>query len=304
MRVTIFLGILAAFAAACANTSGSGGGSGPAATDTAGGSAAADTKTGSDGTASGTDTKAAGDAASSVGEEKNVVDIQKASEKCPKPEQQSWPPMEMPGVTVRNLVVTSPSRPEGTGGTLVGLWAQQKGGGQWSGIFITGKKAAELGQVKPGDVITVTGDVKDFYCFTEMNAKVVTIESQGKELPVALTVTTDDLGDKAADKSEPFESVLLQLHDVVVADDALGTDGKTHGEQYVGKTADDKALRMYGTFPGVYLSDKTKDAAGKDVFTEKYPKGTKIGTLTGVVEYTFGVYRLNVTKDPEGVVKP
>ncbi len=294
-----------ALCAACANTGGGGGGGGGSTTDTATGGTA-DTTTGgtADNGAVKTDSSTVkNDTGSSAGEEKNIVDIQKASAACPTPAPQLWG--DSKGVTIRNVVVSSPARSEGSAGTLVGLFVQQKGGGQWSGIYVSGKKDSELGQAKPGDVLTLTGDVKDFYCFTQIYSTFTTIESQGKELPVALTVTTDDLGDKAgAEKNEPYEGVLVQLKEVVVGDDALGSDGKPHGEIYVGKDKDDKALRIASSFYGVYLSDKTKGPDGKDVFTPKYPKGTKIGTLTGVVEYAFGQYRLVISKDPEGVVKP
>ncbi len=304
----VSMGLIAALAltGACANTGGGGGAAGGGGTtDTATGGGTADTAGAGGDTATGgtTDSTAAKTDGSSAGEEKNIVDIQKASAKCPTPAPQLWG--DSKGVTIRNVVVSSPARSEGTAGTLVGLFVQQKGGGQWSGIYVTGKKAGELGQAKPGDVLTLTGDVKDFFCFTQIYSTFTTIESQGKELAVALTVTTDDLGEKAgAEKTEPYEGVLVQLKDVVVGDDALGSDGKPHGEQYVGKDKDDKALRIASDFFGVYLSDKTKGADGKDVYTPKYPKGTKLGTLTGVVEYAFGQYRLVISKDPEGVVKP
>lgn len=299
-RTLVVAAAIAALTAACASTGGGGAG-GATVTDAA--------ATGADAAAAGTDSatgasdaKPAGDGTTSVGEEKNIVDIQKASAACPTPAPQSWG--EMLGVTIRNAVVTSPGRTEGSAGTLTGVFVQQKGGGQFSGVYVTGKKDGELGQVKPGDVITITGDVKDYYCFTGVFAKFITIESQGKELAVPVTVTTDDIGDKAGgEKTEPYEGVLVQLQDVVVGDDALGSDGKPHGEVYVGKSADDKALRIASSFFNVYLSDKTKGADGKDVFKPKYPKGTKLGTLTGVVEYAFGVYRLVITKDPSGVVK-
>ncbi|MBM4343851.1 MAG: hypothetical protein FJ100_10810 [Deltaproteobacteria bacterium] len=294
-----------ALATSCANTGGGGGAAGGGTTDTATGGGSDTKATGAD-TATGGSTDGGGtktDGGSTAGEEKNIVDIQKASAACPNPAPQTWG--DSKGVTIRNVVVSSPARSEGSAGTLVGLFVQQKGGGQWSGLYVTGKKSAELGQAKPGDVLTLTGDVKDFYCFTQIYSTFTTIESQGKELPVALTVTTADLGEKAgAEKTEPYEGVLVQLHDVVVGDDALGSDGKPHGEIYVGKDKDDKAVRIASSFFGVYLSDKTKGADGKDVFTPKYPKGTKLGTLTGVVEYAFGQYRLVVSKDPEGVVKP
>ncbi|MBI5610106.1 MAG: hypothetical protein HY902_14620 [Deltaproteobacteria bacterium] len=284
--------------ASCANTS-SGGGGTTSTADTA-------TNTGNDtGSTTGNDTGSTTktDTGSQAGTEKSIVDIQKASAAC-KPGADGKEPAsfgDVAGITIRNAVVTTPAKKQTSDGGLVGIYVQQKNGGQWSGIYVIGKKDSEIDQVAPGDVITITGDVKDYYCFTEVNNKFAVIESQGQEMPMPITVTTDDIGDIAGkDKTEPYESVLVQLHDVVVGDDALGSDGKPHGDQYIGKTADDKALRMGSTFFGVYLSDKKPDGT----YAPKYPKGTKLGTVTGVLEYSFGAFRLVISKDPEGVVKP
>lgn len=281
----------------CANTGGSSGG-GATGADTATGS-------GSDTSAAGTDVKAGGDTGSAgtkdttaaSGQEKSIVDLQKASAACTG-DQPSFG--ELTGVTIRNAVVATPAKKQTSDGGLIGIYVQQKGGGPWSGIYVIGKKDSEVDQVKPGDTITITGDVKDYYCFTEINNKFAAIET-AKEAPVAVTVTTDDIGDIAGkDKTEPYEGVLVQLHDVVVGEDALGSDGKPHGDQYVGKTAADKALRLGSGFFGVYNSEKKPDGT----FTAKWPKGTKLGTVTGVLEYSFGTFRLVISKDPEGVVKP
>lgn len=300
LRSVALTSIVASCLSGCANT-----GSSTTTTDSGSGGIAFDT-TGGGGGGSGTDTAGGGgggtdSSSSSAGSEKSIVDIQKNSAACGAEGKDPQVFGEVKGITIRNAVVVSPGRKEGSAGTLTGVFVQQDKGGVFSGIYVVGKKDGELGTVKPGDVITITGDVKDFYCFTEVYATFVTIESQGEAMPTPLTVTTDDLGDIAGKaKSEPYEGVLLQLHDVVVGDEALGTDGKPHGELYVGKTADDKALRIDDSFYGVYLSNKNADGT----FTPKYPKGTKLGTLTGVVEYAYGAYKLLLTRDPENVELP
>jgi predicted extracellular nuclease len=277
---------------ACANTSS--GGTGSAADTATGGTDTSvtpkDTATGGDGATTGTDT-------STAGTEKSIIDLQKASEACPNPDPQTWG--EALGVTIREAVVTTPTKKQTSDGGLIGVFVQQKGGGQYSGIYVIASKTSEIGQVKPGDIITVTGDVKDYYCATQISNKFATIEA-GTAEPTAVTVTTDDIGDIAGKaKTEPYEGVLVQLNNVVVGPEALGSDGKPHGDYYIGKTADDKALRMGSAFYGVYLSDKDGTT-----FTPKYPTGTKLGTVTGVLEYSFGTYRLVISKDPTGVVKP
>lgn len=292
---TAAVAIAAALAlSACANTSS--GGSDGVATDTAG-AGKTDTTSGTGDTGSGGDSGTSGTDTSTAGTEKSIVELQKASEACPSPDPQTWG--EALGVTIREAVVTTPTKKQTSDGGLIGVFVQQKGGGLYSGIYVIASKTSEIGQVKPGDIITVTGDVKDYYCATQISNKFATIEA-GTAEPTAVTVTTDDIGDIAGKaKTEPYEGVLVQLNDVVVGPEALGSDGKPHGDYYIGKTADDKALRMGSAFYGVYMSDKDGTT-----YTPKYPTGTKLGTVTGVLEYSFGTYRLVISKDPTGVVKP
>ena len=238
-----------------------------------------------------------------TGTAKSIAEIQKASVDCPTPNPPSYG--EMAGVTLTEVVVTSPTAAAGTTGKLVEVYVQDKAGGPFSGMPVVGQKAGALGLVKPGDLLTLTGDVKDFYCFTQMYAGTVGLVGAGAAAPVAYPVATTDLGDKAGPaKTEPYEGVLVEFTNVVVGDDALGNDGKPHGEVYIGQNAGDKAVRLASAFLGVYLADKTTGPSGEAVYTPKYPKGTKLGTVRGVVEYSFDTYRVLLTEDPLSVVKP
>lgn len=228
----------------------------------------------------------------------SIVDVQKASAAC------TGDPAsfgEHLAVAVKGAVVTTPQKKVTADGSLLGLYVQAPGGGPWSGLFVIGKKGTDLEQAKVGDVLDIVGDIKDYYCFTQMNSKWVTFAEASPVAPSAFPVTTLEIGDIAGKAAtEPFESVLVELHDVVVGNDALGADGKPHGDQFIAKVSNANALRMGAAFPSV--ANVVKNANG--TYSPKWPKGTKLGTVTGVLEYSFGVFRLVISKEPQGVLLP
>lgn len=226
-----------------------------------------------------------------------IAEIQKASAACPAPEAAAWG--ELPGVTIQGAVVVSPARKMNADGTFIGLYVQQ-GGGQWNGLFAVGQADGPLGSLKLGDKVDLTGDVKDFYCVTELFVTAATTQAAGMTSQTSV-VTTYQVGDQAGPaKSEAWEGVLVSLSDVVASGDALGTDGKPHGDFFVGLSGTDQALRVGAGFPGIYTSVKQPDGT----FAAKYPLGTKLGKVHGVIDYNFGTYRLLLTEDPSVVLKP
>ena len=273
-------------AGGCANTTGSS-------------AAAADAATTFDIPSTPKDTVTAGDSAGidiakvdiqTAGTEKSISDIQKSdpSQKCANT---SGFTNVLKGVKISGAIVVSPVNKSTTsaGKTREGVWVQTKGGGAWTGIYLeTDEGATSIGSLKVGDTITAVGDIVEYYCFTELQPAVVTIETAAAELPAAVTVDIAQLGDKATDgDNESFESVLVTVNNVVLSNEAaLGTDGKPHGELYVGPDDKTDALRI-GPMFGVYLTDK----AGT-VYTSKWPKGTKFASITGVMQFSFGKFRL------------
>ena len=224
-----------------------------------------------------------------------IADSQKGSVNCPSPDPQTW--NSLPQVTITDALVVSAARKLAADGSTIGLYVQQ-GAGQWSGMMVMGSKDGPLATLQLGDVVTLTGDVKDYYCLTEMYVTAATTISTGS-IPKASTVTLYQVGDGAgATQSEPWEGTIVELKNLVASGDALGTDGKPHGDFWVGMTNGDQGLRVGATFPGVYTSTKQPDGT----YTPKYPAGTKLSKVRGVVDYNFGTYRLLLTEDP--VVAP
>lgn len=284
--------------AACANTGAGGGGTtqtDAAATETAAGAdngvAAAD-----NGVAAPDNGIAPVDVGNTSGQEKTIPQIHAAS-KSNCDEKKIIDTLK--GVTIKSVIVTSPVDKSTTskGKKLAGVYVQQKGGGADSGIYVSTDQGGPLDTLKMGDVITIIGNVAEFFCFTEVSPTVVTPE--GTDLPTPTTVDIAKIGDKATPaQNHIWEGALVTLNNVVVSDiAALGSDGKPHGDIYIGSSDSDSALLVHSSF-GFFLTTKNADGT----FTSKWPKGTKFASITGVMQYGFTKYSLLPLGDKSIVV--
>jgi calcineurin-like phosphoesterase family protein len=114
---------------------------------------------------------------------------------------------------------TYPSEYEGqtvtTGGIVTGtdysngrFFIGSTSGGSWNGLYIYNNDY----DVSIGDSVIVVGEVYEYYGFTEINpANSVEIVSSGNPLPTYIAVSSWE-----AQNEEEYESVLIQLNDIVV----------------------------------------------------------------------------------------
>ena len=81
-------------------------------------------------------------------------------------------------------------------------------GGAWSGIYVynTSQSGIEI-----GDLVEVTGEVQEYYDFTELSYVSVTILSSGNELPEPVIATTNEIATE-----EKYEGVFVRVEDVTV----------------------------------------------------------------------------------------
>lgn len=192
------------------------------------------------------------------------------------------------GVTVRNLTVTSPRKYISK--KLDGVFAQKKGGGHHGGLLVTGEAKGDVSKLKVGDVVTVTGANKGFYCAQQFDAELVNKET-ATELPSATTVTLDKLGEAAGlEKNQLWENSLVHLENVTVVD-TVG-DKKDFGHVFVGKDDGDKALILttvrdigWSSALGVYDWDEKTWA-----FNVK--KGDKLKIVQGILTFSYDHWRL------------
>jgi predicted extracellular nuclease len=167
-----------------------------------------------------------------------------------------------PGVaTLTSVVVSAPRfvavEDKATGTVkLYGYFVADQDGGLWSGIGVT-VDAASPAEFQVGDVLTIIGDLKDFYCDTEIDAG--NLEKTGlapEPLPVELL--------PAAAQSEPYEGMLVTVKGVEVTATGAGGTFVVSGGLRIGHAFDFfLSLEVGATYD-----------------------------LTGIIKYDFGAYVL------------
>jgi predicted extracellular nuclease len=115
-------------------------------------------------------------------------------------------------VQISDAVAVSASWGEDDGKTSV--FVQDEGGGEYSGIVVF--NAGEFVDVQPGDLVTVSGEVSDYYGLAEVfvgadSGGMGIIEGGG-------TPVSTDITDAPADW-EAYESVLVTVHDLTAVSD-------------------------------------------------------------------------------------
>ncbi len=161
----------------------------------------------------------------------------------------------------------------------------------YSCIEMTMKASTDPG-LAPGDVVDVTGDYKEFYCNSEIYATSVTKDNTAT-VPAAKVINVTDYPDSTdSAKWEPLEGLLVKLNDVTITNaKVLGSDGKDHGDFMVGGDGNTTGVIIGHAFHLDYMStDPTKD---------KRKNGTKFTSITGVVQYSYGHYRVNPRTDAD-----
>jgi hypothetical protein len=144
--------------------------------------------------------------------------------------------------------------------TLDAFYAADVGGGEYSGIKIVMPKGTAP-DIAIGDVVSMVGDLKEYYCLTEFEPlDVLPFGNNGA--PVATSITAADLN---ADP-EKWEGVLVKFEGAKI-----------------------ESIDTYGGFTiegGVIVADM--------IFEDLAPleEGCEYTSLTGVIEFGYGKYKL------------
>lgn len=161
----------------------------------------------------------------------------------------------------------------------------QQGSGAWNGITVfTGRGNVSVGL---GDSLAVTGRATEFRDVTEVDrVDSVVVISTGNTVPDAADVSTGDINTGGA-MSEDFESVLVKVSNVTIVNGDLG-----FGEWSI----DDGTGELRVDDRGQYTYTTTDTASDKFI-----PEGTTIGSLTGVLDFTFSNFKLQPRDDADFV---
>lgn len=145
-----------------------------------------------------------------------------------------------------------------------GFFVQDAGGGAYSGIYIYlyEEVAADLASIEAGQELTLSGQVTEFYDYTEITvASSADVEVTGEG-----DVTVDVVETPADGDWEPWEGCLITVSDVTVTSES---------DDYGAMDLDN----------GLKLDDELTEYTASN--------GESFGTATGLLSYGFDYYRLN-----------
>jgi len=144
----------------------------------------------------------------------------------------------------------------------------QDGSGAWNGINIYPLEAVSL-----GDEIILIGDVLEYNGKTEIT-DIISLQISGtSDLPEPVTISTDALAN-----SESYEGVLVKVEDVTVTNDDLG-----YGEWEINDGSGPCIVDDLGVYTYVPALDDF------------------IYSITGIVDYSFGNFKLEPRNDDDFV---
>ncbi len=119
-----------------------------------------------------------------------------------------------PAFTLENVVVTSPRfdfGPTADPGSFDGYFVADQDGGAYSGIVLripaANRPATAL---VPGDVVDAAGQLKDVFCWTQLEANTITVKTPVTAPSPVTVVPAGDVGQEA------YESMLVKVTDVAV----------------------------------------------------------------------------------------
>ena len=157
-----------------------------------------------------------------------------------------------------------------TGGIVTAIFDDffflQDGAGEWNGICTESTIEVSL-----GDSLLIEASVSENYSRTTLNNLTLLNQSSGFQLPEKTAITTSELNTE-----ERWEGVLVSLNSVTVTNDSLG-----FGEWEVDDGSGPAVVDDYASYG--YQPNQN------DVITE----------LSGVVEYSYGNYKLEPRSDDD-----
>lgn len=148
--------------------------------------------------------------------------------------------------------------------TLEGFFVHDGTSGQYSGLAIV-TDAGMVTALNPGDVVTVQGDLLEYYCNTQMRASSVTVTGTA-DVPAGAVVTPADIASAGGPNAEAYEGTLVTV-------------------QAVDVTATSPSYGSFTVADVLYVEPEIAQFTLPDV-------GCRYTSITGVLAFSFDVYRL------------
>ncbi len=177
----------------------------------------------------------------------------------------------------------------------------QDGNSPWSGIRVFGTDAYAL---KKGDDVTVTGLVYENFSITQIGTlekgATITVHVGGNAVPEPVVLATSDIATLASGtpEAEQYESMLIKYENVTVT--AASADGASNfGEIFVSDGSGDTRVELEdGNHP--YNNGSTSDLQDDDP-NFLVSEGSTFESLTGILYFSFGNYKLNPRQEGDFV---
>lgn len=194
------------------------------------------------------------------------------------------------GLKMANIIVVSPKwvswKDKTTGDPKAyGYYVSDLGFGTteaWTGTMLQVPVDMD-GDFKVGDVLSVSGKHKEYYCMTEIETTKIQVVCHSDTIPKAIKIDPKDVGSQDPAKAEQYEGVMVMVEDVTVVD------------------ANPDAPKDYGCFKVtgdlIVCNDFALEYMNKG--TDKRKVGDHFAKITGVVKYSFGRYVLMALYDDE-----
>jgi DNA/RNA endonuclease YhcR with UshA esterase domain len=211
------------------------------------------------------------------------------------------------------------------------LWIASASGA-WNGTAMWGSTAAVgVDTLKRGDEVQITGIVSELNSRTNIQVLTCIVLRRGATVPVATTIGMSGFGSVSYQDAnrpvdgtltfEQWEGVLVKTPIVYVniinADNPAGTATSNFGEFFVSTTKgvltttfgirvnDNGANTYYVDTSSGYRFNRwlTDHPYGSPLKTKLVPVGASISSLTAIMDYSFGEYKLEPRKDDDfGIV--
>ena len=207
-----------------------------------------------------------------------IYDIQYTT--TPGPDNTYPSPFDGQTVTVEGIVTAI-----GFSGYNDNFFISMPEGGAWKGVLVY---MAGDTTIVVGDEVEIIGTVEEYYGLTEISGYslpiTVTLLSSGNPVPDPVVVTCADLQPEGV--GEPYESVLIELHDVVVVEEQSNygewdvTDGTGIAQ------IDDGFFYLENVQPPIVITI-----------------GMEWAIIRGILDYSYDEYGLN-PRTPDDLIEP
>ncbi|MEO0631801.1 MAG: hypothetical protein AAFY46_13920, partial [Planctomycetota bacterium] len=172
-----------------------------------------------------------------------------------------------------------------TTGIITSLWdngltIQQGGFGVWC---FTSADPLSIASVELGDQVRIAGVVAEYFGLTQITVATINVLSKGNFVNPT-PVTTGQLGDSCNAVGERFEGVLVALGNVTLLSEPNNFDEITISDGTGETQLDDQLLDTDGVLEDLFGTPLT---------------GVTSVSLTGVVQYAFGSFELNVRNESD-----